>query len=336
MTLQAPTISAANDDTGTSFTASVSGPEGATLSVLFRRSDTTGWTAGGSVEGVTAGEIYTIQQTGLSYGIHQVIAVAELGDERSLPSNSAFVRVYDPDAETTPNRGPLRAMDRIRDTVADCPAWQDWTESASALHARRRIRLFGVDPPMSWQPSSAYEIGAMTAPWHDGADTTAPPGVLYEVTTAGTSGSTAPEWIVNAPDSGDTIADGTVEWTARAIPEGDHPSNAGIALSRPFMVIVRPENYSGEPGPVESDLAGTLIRLYIEDDVPESHQPTVETAGVWFLRRCSELMVEMLARANTPGHVAARRILLRDMRRAAQEERQARGDFAYAIMEMQF
>ncbi len=339
MSIDAPTISVTNDGTGTSLTATVLADEGAEVTLLLRRSGVSAWTAGGSVVITTEGQSETIQQTGLDYGIYQVLAVAELSGDRSLPSRSLYLRVHSPDAETTPNRGPLRAMANLRDDIADTTTWQSWTNAGSALEAAQRIYLFGVDPPRPWRAEDAYDLHETTAPAHSGGSSTSP--FLFSVTTDGTSGSEEPDWTQDddsiATVAGSTITDGSVIWTARAIPEGGTPENTAVQLQRPFIVVIRPETYGGDAGMGgEVGLGGSQLRLYLEADIPAAYTATVQTAGIWFSRRCSELVVDLLHLIGRPGHLAARSVRLTDMMRSHGQERTARGDFAHAIVEVSF
>lgn len=59
----------------------------------------------------------------------------------------------------------------------------------------------------AWAASTAYDVGDKIMPSTSN-------GFFYECATAGTSGETEPTWPTS---NGETIADGTVEWTARAI-----------------------------------------------------------------------------------------------------------------------
>ena len=85
----APTITAADDETGTSVTVTIDGPALATNYVLYRRTDATSWSAGGNRSGdgdVTVGSL----TDGQSYYFYAYASVAGV---TSAPSNLAIVRV---------------------------------------------------------------------------------------------------------------------------------------------------------------------------------------------------------------------------------------------------
>jgi len=58
----------------------------------------------------------------------------------------------------------------------------------------------------AWQATTAYSLD-------DETRTTAKLRKRYKCTTAGTTGGSEPDWAADAPDEGDTVADGTVVWT---------------------------------------------------------------------------------------------------------------------------
>lgn len=321
----APALALSNDETGTSFTASVSGS--GTITLYYRQSTASSWTEGNSRTG--DGDI---QQTGLTRALYEVVAVAESSGLYSLPSSPAHVTVYDPDNDLVPNRGPVRAMDRLADTMSESSSWQEWCGAASAAEARHSVWLFGLDAPSPWTADTAVDIGRATHPTGS--------SYVFRVTSSGTTGSSEPSW-GSATAEGDTVDDGTVEWTAYAIPgdpnrESD-AQNANIMAARPFAVIVRPDRYGGETGQgTEASVRGSTIRVYLEASIPESYDETVENAGIWFNRKASEVLSDMIELANTAGQAAPTTLNLRETRRAAVEDRNGRGDFGYAIYEAQY
>src|SRR5262249_50736052 len=64
----------------------------------------------------------------------------------------------------------------------------------------------------TWAASTARSIGNVTVP-------TSPNGFYYEVTTAGTSGTSQPNFAA-ATTLGSTLSDGTIVYTVRATPNG--------------------------------------------------------------------------------------------------------------------
>jgi hypothetical protein len=84
----APSVSVADDGTGTSLTATVTGEVGYTHNLYVKASASSIWSLAGSRFGNG-----TIQATGLTAGLYSVLAVSVAGDCYSLPSNLATVRV---------------------------------------------------------------------------------------------------------------------------------------------------------------------------------------------------------------------------------------------------
>ncbi len=88
-------------------------------------------------------------------------------------------------------------MDAALDKIA--------TSTREAVCSAQPLTYYeGIDPA-AWAASTAYSLGAAARP-------TTRNGFVYEVTTAGTSGSTQPTWPTTA---GATVTDGTVTWTCR-------------------------------------------------------------------------------------------------------------------------
>lgn len=64
----------------------------------------------------------------------------------------------------------------------------------------------------TWKPTTAYTVGQFVRATH-------PCITRFECTTAGTSGSSEPAWLINISDAGTTITDGSTTWTVRAAVE---------------------------------------------------------------------------------------------------------------------
>lgn len=101
--------------------------------------------------------------------------------------------------------------------------------------------------PDAWLAETAYSANAYVQP-------TTPNGLRYEATTAGTSGASEPTpWPTT---EGETVNDGTVVWTARAMPISLIPAGGQVD-----DVIEYPEQVRGSDGEwktVEMDAAGAV------------------------------------------------------------------------------
>lgn len=80
---------------------------------------------------------------------------------------------------------------------------QDQIDALVAFARRADDTFRWVDDDTSWTATTAYSLATRRAPLTRN-------GHLYEVTTAGTSGSSEPAWPTTA---GGTVVDGSVHWT---------------------------------------------------------------------------------------------------------------------------
>jgi len=112
----APTLVAANDGTGTSFTATLAGVAGATHTIYYRaKAPRMGrsWTTGLSRVGDGA-----LQQTGLTDTAIEAVAVSSLAGELSLPSLPVYVYLSESGTAVI-EQIALRVLARIEELVDD-------------------------------------------------------------------------------------------------------------------------------------------------------------------------------------------------------------------------
>lgn len=93
----------------------------------------------------------------------------------------------------------------ILDLSGDTTSWQNGRQIAVINDEVFYLRNVIVQAESSWIASNAYVLTDYVAP-------TTSTGLRYECTTAGTSGTTEPDWPI---EPGETVTDGTVVWTAR-------------------------------------------------------------------------------------------------------------------------
>lgn len=134
--MAAPTLTMANDGTGTSATATLAGDAGATHRLFYRKLPAAAWTTG-----LTRVGNGTIVQTGLTAGRYEFIAVSDSAGVYTLPSSAAMLSVFATDSVATSPLENLRAL------VAASTTFQAWVGAASAalaLPSVYRVALTGA------------------------------------------------------------------------------------------------------------------------------------------------------------------------------------------------
>lgn len=120
-------------------------------------------------------------------------------------------KMYTDAALTTPFSGlyQLTHYTDLSDNPQDFVIYLGSTTIGRTLEATSNpgvdnITLTPTNASVAWASGTAHALGVQRIP-------TTPNNYLYEVTTAGTTGSSEPTWPTGA--IGDTVTDGTVVWT---------------------------------------------------------------------------------------------------------------------------
>jgi hypothetical protein len=305
----APTLIVTNDGDGAAVTASVTGS--GTITLYYRKSTATAWTAGSSRTG--DGDI---AQAGLDSALYEFVAVAD-DSGLSLPSAPQFLNVESSDALLTPTVGALLVMSNLRDLVADSATFQAWVGAASAAEARRHVRYFGVDQPSEWADLTAYSLGDVVS--------TESKELIFQCTAAGTSGATEPTWPTEADDA---VTDGSAVWTARTV--YGTPDNTAIRLARPFAAVGLDEALElNQRGYMGYMVTGSLVVMF-QAEVPAAYRSSFGNAGLWFLNKIGAIQREMQQGDRTI--LDAQSIDLRDFYRVRQPQQTTEGDYFEAVM----
>jgi len=228
----------------------------------------------------------------------------------------------------TPSGAVSLPLKYLRDTLAGSSTFRTLVGEETAAAAKRHIRYFGLNLPAAWSAETAYALG-------DWVYATATGAYLYECTTAGTSGATAPDW--PAAD-GDTVTDGAAVWTARAVPEGaaDDPAaqaNAHARLVRPFAMVGVGEEASAQmvaAGSANEFRYRGALSLFLEAATPSAYTATRDDAGLWFANRLGAILGEMAALAGTPSYLNIVGFQVDSLVRSPEEAREVEGDYFQA------
>jgi len=231
------------------------------------------------------------------------------------------------DPLASPGYGPLEYLTALRTLISQSTTFQAWVGAADSTAALRHIHWFGVDPPLPWVQQTAYALGQVVDLAND---TLAGRTFVFQCTTAGTSGATAPLWS-NAINPGDIVSDGsTLRWTARTI-VGD-PRNTAVRLARPFAAVKLGDQITLDQTGYKGDhVAGDLAILF-EIEVPAEYTNTVSDAGRWFLLTMTKVLKEIRALAGTAGYLNATDIVLQEIARTPEDRTQVQGDAFLAFV----
>lgn len=196
----APSLSIANDGTGTSVTATVAGDDGVTNTLYYRDMDDAAWTEGNHRTGDG-----TIAQDGLIADTwYWFMAVSTLAGEDSLSSipRGCYVTASEDDTQNI-FWGPL---ENLRDLVARSNTWQTWigaegTESERIAIAKTHIHIprihvaAGSDPNAAAKAARPFAIIDMGEDWSEtntaSGDSYLPGGNLFLSFEADAVGDTA-------------------------------------------------------------------------------------------------------------------------------------------------
>ncbi|HRU04325.1 MAG TPA: hypothetical protein P5137_00960 [Candidatus Brocadiia bacterium] len=207
----------------------------------------------------------------------------------------------------TPSGVASLPMQALRSMLASSSNWKTLVGAAAAGDATclAHIHYFGVDAPSAWSALKAVSLQQFVRV--EGAP------LVFECTTAGTTGATSPTWPTAA---GQSVADGSAAWTARALYA--EPFNSVVRASRPFAIVGQGDdlnlNMSATGGSSGFEAAGELI-LLIEADTPAAYQGTFEDAGLWFANLLGALVADLRALAGTPGYLNVTSVELREFSR---------------------
>lgn len=223
-------------------------------------------------------------------------------------------------AQTVTDNADLGVLKHARSTLAKSSTWQSWVSAANATEAENHIYLFGPDPPKPWSSSTSFALRDVL----DVRD-----GWAFECTSAGTTGSSEPDWGAAADD--ETIDDGTVEWTARQLSGSTTPDQYRLKLVRPMAIFgfgqnLQIANRTGE-------LSGRIL-LVIESDIPAEYLYTYEAAYIWFWNKLSDLRSDLTSLIGSPGNLEADSHRVRAFDRAEPEETDRQGDFMQAMLQI--
>lgn len=167
-------------------------------------------------------------------------------------------KFYNDSGLVTPFSGLYQITNQtdLSDNPQDFTLYFGSTNSANQLQATSnpgvdQIALTPTDILPIWQASHSYSLGIIRQP-------TTPNGLIYKVTTAGTSGSSEPTWPTSG--FGSTVSDGSVIWTLY----GTHhdPDEIILALSEGDLDT----NVAGDPldlGTTITGGTGNAIEVWI-------------------------------------------------------------------------
>jgi len=310
-----PSLSVTNDGNGTAVTATVDGDAGATNKLYYRKAGDSAWTAGSSRSG--DGDI---AQSGLTPETrYQFVIVSDSGGFYSIPSNVVALFVTDTTTATTPSSIFATPLKYLRDSLAASATFQTLVGAGDAAAALAHIHYFGLNHPRQWAATTAYAL-------RDFVRLAAGGSFIYECTVDGTSGSDEPTW----PTGDDqTVADGTVTWTARAMQDGGDPDMATIRHSRPLAVVGLGEDYNLEAiaaGAAHSFGDSGQLMLYLEADVPAGYQDTLDDAGIWWTNQVGNIIDELTDTAGASGYLNIRGVSLEAFVRPYPHEHRNEGD----------
>lgn len=234
------------------------------------------------------------------------------------------------DPLASPGYGPLEYLDAVRDLLAASSTFQDWVGAADADSAKNSIYDYGPDPARSWSASAAYDAGDVVEPAAAVEADGQAYNLVYECTTAGTTGSSEPSWS-GADSVGETLTDGTVTWTARRL-YGSADQTA-VRLARPFAAVaLAPGELTFRDEGYKMPMVNGDILMLIEADVPDAYAPTTGDASRWFLKKLSQVVNEIADLGNTQSYLGYESCGLDDAFRATPEEANDAGDHFVAVL----
>lgn len=315
-----PTLdSVTNDGDGDAITATVSGTGGNTCTLYTAKGGATA-TAGASRAG--DGEI---QQTGLDNDtVYHVYAVCSSGSYYSEPSRVLSVLVTDGTTPEQPEGQLGEPLELLANSLAASASFQSLVGAADAAEALRHVHYYGIDPPDTWQGSTAVELGTFV---HSETSRT----LILECTVAGTTGSSEPTWPAAA---GDTVDDGTATWTARQVygPADATTSShytATVRHSRPFAIVGIGETWesriAGEGALPTFVNRGDLL-LVLEADVPAAIRHRVAEPGHWFAGLLGNILADVQQLPPSANYLDVTSAKLQWLRRPQESEIQTEGD----------
>ncbi|OQB96825.1 MAG: hypothetical protein BWX86_00537 [Verrucomicrobia bacterium ADurb.Bin122] len=233
----------------------------------------------------------------------------------------------------TPANGISLSAQALAAMLGSCATWQtlcglSQADPNRATIATARVRAWALDRPRTW---AALAVSARFGSRHFIVPTTLN-GMLYELTTAGTTGATEPTWPLSA---GTTVADGSCVWTARALTPAADVENAlmqsAVRLARPYAIVAPHAEHearlSGAPAGFSG--AGTLA-LFIEADASATYAESQSETMCWWGNTVGGIIAELIAQTNTPGALLINRVRVANLSRAEPELRQAMGDCVQA------
>jgi len=183
-----PTLSLANDLTGTSFTATVAGLTGSDYRALrYRAVDGTTWTDFPALVDQQLGN-GTIQVTGLAAGGYVVEAYGRNSAGYGPGSARAFVEVAS--SANAATGGVNVVIEAVRDMLAATDAWQTWT-GAEQAEARTHTYNGAVDGPSTGDRAAALRAKRPLAVVYVEGD------FAYQRTAAGTTDTYAASGVVH-------------------------------------------------------------------------------------------------------------------------------------------
>lgn len=170
--------------------------------------------------------------------------VATVEDLQDVPDNASVSRHAV--REIDPNRRALIDFQRSEHVDKQLDNIPDGTTHGRVLNTGLLSNRVNTSIGSRWDASTAYALGDIIQP--SGADANG--NFIYEVTTAGTSGTSEPTWPVTPV--GATVADGTVVWTLRRFSSdiGAGVISSGTSLQTTGTLTVNSSNWTS---------AGTLV-----------------------------------------------------------------------------
>lgn len=282
----ATTLTVANDGNGSSVTATITGTGGITYRLYYVAQGGAVWTAGQSRSGSG-----TVQQTGLTDDtVYTFTVIGESDSLYSLPYGRVTVHCKNTAAAEDPSGIAAAPLAKLRKTLAGSATWQTLVGAGSADLALPHIFYFGVNTPGQWAATTAVVIKACVR-----VEAAGMRDLIFEVTTAGTTGDTEPTWPTSP---GGTVGDGSVTWTARDA-YGD-PLMGAVRASRPFA-LVGVNRFTFDEAAVYQFAGEGELFLYMEADVPVTYAATLDDAGIWWANRQGAILSEIEALAGQPG-----------------------------------